>query len=173
MRIDRPEPSPTMNEADFMRQIIATERGREGLAVRLGWDVLHVKPAAFVGDPSRPERKRFVTPTSGSLGSGWPDLILVRGSRIVAAELKAGRNKPSPEQVDVLAKLAAAGIETYVWWPRDWPSILVTLGAREPCGVCRGRPLDLVHGPAETCRSPHFEGPCPDPEAHHPWVRPG
>lgn len=171
MRIERADPGLPTNERDFQARIISTDRGREGIAVRLGWDVLHVKPAAFIGDPARPERKRFVTPTSGSLGSGWPDLILVRGSRMIAAELKAGRNKPTVEQLEVLRKLAAAGAETYLWYPTDWDAIVGILGGREPCGECKGPAAHPFHGPVETCRGMGHLPECPNPTSHHAWRR--
>lgn len=47
--------------------------------------------------------------------SGFPDLFMVRGSRAVAAELKIWPNKPTLAQLEWLAALAEAGIETYVW----------------------------------------------------------
>ena len=51
---------------------------------------------------------------------GWPDLILVRGTRIVAAELKRQGGRTTPEQVAWLDMLDATGkVETYVWRPSN------------------------------------------------------
>jgi hypothetical protein len=56
--------------------------------------------------------------------AGFPDIIAARRGRIVAAELKVGRNKPTAAQEAWLAALAEnAGIETYVWYPEDWDAI--------------------------------------------------
>lgn len=61
--------------------------------------------------------------------AGFPDLICVRGERLVAMELKAGRNKPTARQREWLAALRRAGAEAYVMWPRHEPEIsLVAAG---------------------------------------------
>jgi len=53
--------------------------------------------------------------------AGFPDSVMVRGSRIVFAELKRQDKKPTLEQRAWLDALAAAGmVETYVWRPSDW-----------------------------------------------------
>lgn len=77
---------------------------------------------------------------------GFPDLVLVRGERIVFAELKSQAGRTSPQQEAWLAGLrrvavAAAGMErervaygivdvaeppivsVFLWRPSDWPSI--------------------------------------------------
>jgi hypothetical protein len=84
-----------------------------------GWRWVHFRPAKT--------KHGWRTPVSGPLGKGWPDLILARPGRIVAAELKGDGGKVEPEQQDVLAALAAAGVETYVWWPKDWNEIVEVL----------------------------------------------
>lgn len=55
--------------------------------------------------------------------AGFPDLICVKDERIVAIELKVGRNRPTGHQRRWLEALARAGIETYVMWPRYEPEI--------------------------------------------------
>ena len=102
-----------MNEAEFMRSV--TELAESWLH----WRYAHFRPART--------QQGWRTPVSGSLGKGFPDLLMVRGERIIAAELKSEKGKTSPEQTDVLAVLAAAGIETYVWRPSDWEAIVKTL----------------------------------------------
>lgn len=62
-------------------------------------------------------------------GQGFPDLILVR-DRIVAAELKAPRGTLRDDQRVWLDRLAIAGVETYLWRPRDWPIIEQVLAVR-------------------------------------------
>lgn len=55
---------------------------------------------------------------------GWPDLTLVRGERIVMAELKTESGRLSPAQAEWLERLRATGkVEVFVWRPRDWPEI--------------------------------------------------
>ena len=51
---------------------------------------------------------------------GFPDLVLIRRERLVAAELKVGKNKPTKAQLDWLEAFAGAGAETYVWYDTDW-----------------------------------------------------
>jgi hypothetical protein len=56
--------------------------------------------------------------------AGWPDLYMVRGSRVVIAELKLLKGKVSPEQAGWL--LALAGVpwhEVFVWRPGYWHQI--------------------------------------------------
>ncbi len=60
-------------------------------------------------------------------GAGWPDLVLTRGKRKLAVELKVPPNKPTAEQVEWLASLRATGDETYIWYPKDWGTIDATL----------------------------------------------
>lgn len=66
---------------------------------------------------------------------GFPDLIMVRESRLVAAELKVqGRRMTSAQQLwlDVLSNVHG-GVEVYVWREEDWQS-----GRIER--ILRGRP---------------------------------
>jgi hypothetical protein len=53
---------------------------------------------------------------------GYPDLTLVR-DRVVWAELKTGRGRPTVEQLGWLASIRAAGGEAYLWRPECWPEI--------------------------------------------------
>ena len=55
--------------------------------------------------------------------SGFPDLVMVRGDRLLIAELKVGYRKPSPEQRVWLDALGATAAEVFTWWPKDWPEI--------------------------------------------------
>lgn len=59
---------------------------------------------------------------------GWPDLALLRGSRLVLAELKSETGQPTIEQAVWLEGLAAVlGIEVYLWRPSDLETIVQTL----------------------------------------------
>ncbi len=112
-----PDSPESWSEADLQRFIA----GADGLATLLGWDTLHVRAGR-----QRPGSSWSV-PISGSLGKGWPDLILARAPRLVAAELKRRPNVPTADQRRVLAVLASCGVETYVWYPEDLDAIAATL----------------------------------------------
>jgi hypothetical protein len=62
----------------------------------------------------------------GKLGPGWPDLVLVKGGRIIFAELKIHGNVLSEEQRKVRQALHQVG-EYYVWRPSDFGLIIDTL----------------------------------------------
>lgn len=94
---------PAITEAQFQAQVLQ-------LARILGWRTAHFRPAQTAHG--------WRTPVSGD-GIGFPDTVLVRGNRLVAAELKSAAGKVAPEQTAWLEALAAAGIETFVWRPAD------------------------------------------------------
>ena len=99
------------SEADFMRTV--TE-----LAELFGWSWVHFRPARTAHG--------WRTPVSGPMGTGWPDLLMVRGKRLIVAELKRDGGKPTPEQVRVLDLLGVAA-EAYVWRPADWSAVEAAL----------------------------------------------
>lgn len=55
--------------------------------------------------------------------AGWPDLALVRPPRLVFAELKSERGRPTPAQLAWLEDLRASGAETHLWRPSDWDEV--------------------------------------------------
>lgn len=61
--------------------------------------------------------------------AGFPDLVLIKGPRIVVVELKSDKGKLRPEQEDWLAKFRATPAEVYVWRPSDWDEVQRVLGA--------------------------------------------
>ena len=76
--------------------------------------------------------------------SGYPDLTLVRlkDRRLVYAELKVGRNKPTADQLHWLEWLNAVPcVEVYVWRPEDWGEIVKVLSRR-----CNGGQGSLEKG---------------------------
>lgn len=87
-------------EKDWDAQLFNSARG---LAPNLGWLSYH-------------------TLRSKGSRSGFPDRVLVR-DRILYAELKRERTKPTDEQVRWLDKLASAGGEVYLWRPSDLDEI--------------------------------------------------
>ena len=93
------------------------------LAHAFNWRVAHFRPALTA--------KGWRTPVSAD-GAGWPDLILCKGKRIIAAELKSARGKFTVAQVDWFQALAEAGVATIEWRPADWHSgeILRVLSGR-------------------------------------------
>ena len=67
---------------------------------------------------------------------GFPDLVLVRPpaggggrGRVVFAELKVGRARPTVAQEAWLEGLRLAGQEAYVWWPEQEAEIVEVLRA--------------------------------------------
>lgn len=56
--------------------------------------------------------------------AGFPDLIMIRGQRLVAAELKRERGRPTDDQrawIDAFNNVP--GCEGYIWFPSSWPHI--------------------------------------------------
>jgi hypothetical protein len=108
------------SEAEFTKHVIALARENGFLAA-------HFRPGRT--------RQGWRTALSGD-GVGFPDLILIRaapGAKIIAAELKCGKNKPTPAQAAWLAAFRAVGITAVVWTPSEWPVILAVLTkGREP-----------------------------------------
>ncbi len=52
--------------------------------------------------------------------AGFPDLVLLRGERLIFAELKAKGNVPTEAQMGWLIALQATKkVETYLWYPYD------------------------------------------------------
>jgi hypothetical protein len=106
------------------------------LAQRLGWLVAHFRPA-------RTEHG-WRTAVSGD-GLGFPDLVLVRNTRLLFVELKSERGRVRPEPALWLAALevvaaaargavaavdpgvapnvAGLAVAVHVWRPSDWPAV--------------------------------------------------
>jgi len=101
------------SEADLQRAVVE-------LAGYCGWKCLHVRR-------SLGRKRQWQTTTSIA---GWPDLLLWRPGRIVAAELKSDTGRVTPEQDAVLASLEAAGVEVHVWRPADFDAIAASLNTR-------------------------------------------
>lgn len=66
----------------------------------------------------------YHTHDSRRSAAGFPDLVLVRGDRLVAAELKSERGRPTPEQRQWLAALGqVTTVDAHLWRPSSWPDI--------------------------------------------------
>jgi hypothetical protein len=96
----------TMSEAQFRRQVITW-------AKRAGWLVYSIHDSR---------------PTTWGTDKGYPDLTMTRGGRLIIAELKAEKGKPTVKQVDWLAALAVCpNVEPRLWRPSDEEDIKVSL----------------------------------------------
>jgi len=70
----------------------------------------------------------YHTHDSRRSAAGFPDRVLVRPPRIVYAELKTEKEKPSPEQMGWLETLARCpGNEVFLWRPSDLEEIATVL----------------------------------------------
>jgi hypothetical protein len=113
-----------LTETQFQRQV--TE-----MAQLLGWHWVHVSHSPQVKNGVV---RKYTTPTHGTLGKGWPDLMLIRerDKRLIFAELKSEVGAIRPDQrrvLDVLSSLVTevvdpigpggARVEVYVWRPSD------------------------------------------------------
>lgn len=102
----------SMSEREFQTHVLA-------LAKRLGWSTWHdaatnaPRVCYSCKAPARGPRN----------ASGLPDLILVRGDRIVWAELKRQTGSTTKEQREWIHALRMAGQRVFVWRPADWPTI--------------------------------------------------
>lgn len=91
-----------ISEEEFQQQVI-------DYAKVYGWKVYH---------------------TRYSLGStgGYPDLTMVKGRRIIFAELKRQNGRVRPDQEVWLVELRKVpGAEVFVWRPSDWIAIETAL----------------------------------------------
>lgn len=51
---------------------------------------------------------------------GFPDCVMIRGQRIIFAELKSAKGRVRPLQMAWLAAARTAGGEAYLWRPAQW-----------------------------------------------------
>ena len=107
---------------DPMRQRVSEaqwQRVVTDAATLYGWEWLHVHPLLTRDGEYR-------TPTSGSLARGWVDLLLVKGARVIGAELKAADGRLTRAQRDVHERIRDA-FPVYTWRPSDLPAVLEVL----------------------------------------------
>jgi Holliday junction resolvase len=56
--------------------------------------------------------------------AGFPDLVCIRGSRVLVAELKTATGRVSREQRAWLDAFELAGVEAHLWrLPADWAKV--------------------------------------------------
>jgi hypothetical protein len=100
-----------MNETEWQKQVLKT-------AHTLGWHSMHIGRTG----------KHQAVGAKGTLGTGWPDLVLVKGGRMVIAELKTDASYLTEEQKRVISVLyGVPGIEVHIWRPADFGLIIDTL----------------------------------------------
>lgn len=105
-------------------------RNRDAVARTLGWGSYH-------------------TLRSKGSKAGYPDRTLWR-DRVIFAELKGEKGKPTPLQVENLDGLAKAGGEVYLWRPSDLDEIAKILGRRWTL-----EPAETI-GPSPNLTATHF-----------------
>jgi hypothetical protein len=99
-----------MTESEWQQQVLAA-------ALRLGWQTMHIGRTG----------KHQAVGAKGTLGIGWPDVTLVKGGRIIFAELKAQDGVLTPNQNGVFQHLSKTSAECYIWRPSDFGLVLDTL----------------------------------------------
>ena len=93
---------PPMTEKEFLQQV-------RDLAKLCGWLVYH-------------------THDSRRSPEGFPDLVLVRGDKVIFAELKSEKGRATSAQrewLDALEKVRE--VEACLWRPSDWDKIVEVL----------------------------------------------
>jgi len=101
-----------ISEKAFSQQVV-------DLAQVLGWRIAHFRPARTA--------KGWRTPVSAD-GAGFPDLVMVRGDRLIFAELKSEKGRLMLAQQEWLDLLAGTGkAEVFLWRPSDFEEIVEIL----------------------------------------------
>lgn len=112
---DEDRTNRALREKDFTTQVIAVAR-------IYGWRVAHFRAAMT--------QRGWRTPVQGD-GAGFPDLLLIKGPRMIAAELKRQTVKDVDREQQVwLDAFEGAGADVRVWRPSDFDAIVVELSRR-------------------------------------------
>ncbi len=98
-------PAGPMTERVFMQSII-------DLAKREGW-------------------RHYHTHDSRRSPSGFPDLVLVKPPRIIAAEVKTETGQVTADQQNWLDDLGLTPVETFIWRPSYWAGIVAALKGKQ------------------------------------------
>jgi hypothetical protein len=102
-------PPPECSEKKFQAHVARLAESHE-------WEVFHV----FDSRRSKP---------------GFPDLLMIKGSRLLVCELKVGKNTTTADQDKWLALFRTVGAEAFRWYPADWPALVSTLTGTEGGGA--------------------------------------
>jgi len=104
------------SEEQFQEQVV-------DLATRLGWRIAHFRSV-------RVQRKDgsiyYATPVQAD-GEGFPDLLMLNGTKLLVAELKADAGRLTPEQYEWLRAFSYITPYVYLWKPDDILEIQVVL----------------------------------------------
>ena len=104
MKMPRDQIAALIKEEDLLAMVI-------DLAHLKGWLVSHFRPAW--------SSKGYRTPVQGD--KGFPDLVLVKGKRLLFVELKSEKGKLWLEQENWRQVLSGVkGVKYYLWRPVDW-----------------------------------------------------
>jgi hypothetical protein len=105
--------APKISEKEWQQTVIDA-------AQAFGWRVAHFRT-------SRTGSGGHATAVQAD-GAGYPDLTMVRGSRLLFVELKGEKGRVAQAQAEWLYALSQAvpGCVT-VWRPSDWPEVERTL----------------------------------------------
>jgi hypothetical protein len=90
----------------------------------LGFRAMHTRPARTAHG--------WRTPLQGPTAVGFPDIVALKGTRLVVAELKVGRNQVTPAQQAWLDAFSAAGAEVFAWRDNDWLDGTVVAALKTP-----------------------------------------
>lgn len=104
-------------EKDFTRAVLDAARLRGWLAAHFHDSRREVSPGLLVGDAD---------------AAGFPDIVLVRGARLLFAELKSDKGELRPEQKRWLGALSQVTRppEVHLWRESDWNELQRVLGRR-------------------------------------------
>lgn len=88
-----------------------------------GWRVAHFRSSITAGG-------RHMTAVQYD-ATGWPDLFCThaRAGDVMAIEVKREYARATPEQLQWLAWMEAAGIDAYVWQPSDVDAAIARIAA--------------------------------------------
>ncbi len=102
-----------ITEKDFTKTVI-------DLAKTYHWRVAHFRTAMT-------QSGNYITPVQAD-GAGFPDLVLVKGRRLLFCELKSENGRLSQAQKQWIFTLMPI-VEVYVWKPSNWDEIVKVLAA--------------------------------------------
>lgn len=101
-----------MTEDDLLRSVLH-------LAKVTGWRAGHFRSVKT----QRPDgTTRYLTPVQAD-GEGFPDLILLKGDRGIAWELKSKTGRVTAEQCVWIDAFKAVGFNSGILYPSDWDYI--------------------------------------------------
>ena len=105
-----------MLEKEFQTRVIEWAQGR-------GWLVAHFMYSAVL---RRDGSVTYRTAVAAD-GKGFPDLVLVRGDRLLFAELKSAKGRVRPDQDRWLLALTGTLASVFIWRPEQWDEIAEVL----------------------------------------------